>query len=97
MPETDSAYTHELMLGDRFRFPGDTLGTVYGPVRTARSSYNLHWTWVYFSGGRSLDRHAFTRVEITARADKCSCGRFFEWCENECPWPGDLEELFMEF
>ncbi|MEV6421585.1 hypothetical protein [Streptomyces sp. NPDC051662] len=90
-------FIKDLMMGDRFRFPGDITGTVYGPVRCAESDYMLQGTRVDFGGGDNMDRHAFTRVEITSRAPKCPCGRFFELCENECEWPDSLEELFAKY
>ncbi|WP_332758308.1 hypothetical protein [Streptomyces sp. MT206] len=91
------AFIKDLMMGDLFRFPGDTAGVVYGPVRRAESDYMLHGTRVDFGGGDHMDRHAFTKVEITRRAPKCPCGRFFELCESECEWPDSLEELYANY
>ncbi|WP_327359760.1 hypothetical protein [Streptomyces sp. NBC_01304] len=91
---TEPDFIKDLKLGDRFRFPGEGTGLVYGPVCTAESSYMLHWTDVFLGQGEVMNRHAFTRVEILSRAPKCACGSFLEYCENECPWPDELEELY---
>lgn len=90
-------FIKDLKLGDHFRFPNDTTGAVYGPVRCAESDYMLQGTRVDFGGGNHMDRHAFTKIEITSRAPKCPCGRFYELCENECEWPDSLEALYANY
>jgi hypothetical protein len=87
-------FIEELKLGDRFRFPHDTLRVVYGPVRDAETDYAGCTTSVDFGGGRHTERAACTRVEIVTRAPKCGCRKFLVWCENECPWPAEMADLW---
>ncbi|MFD7205922.1 hypothetical protein [Streptomyces sp. NPDC059893] len=92
MPEPK--YIKDLHLGDYFSF-FDGTGRVYGPVCSADSDYMLQGTTVHLPGREPLDRHAWSCVEVTQSAPRCPCGRYFELCEAECPWPAELEDLWM--
>lgn len=89
-----NGYIHNLHLGDMFRFPGDP-HVVYGPVADVTPDYNLTWAKVTFTKGvEPVERHAFTRVEITKQGPRCECRRPFDLCEEECPWPDEIEDLW---
>ncbi|AMD42818.1 hypothetical protein SEA_XKCD426_77 [Streptomyces phage Xkcd426] len=93
-PYWGNEYIHNLHMGDMFRFPGDP-HQVYGPVADVTSSYDLSWTDVSFSREKpKVERHAFTRVEITKRGPRCECGRPYDLCEMDCPWPDEIEKLW---
>jgi hypothetical protein len=92
----DAMRIKDLNLGDRFRF-FDGTGTVYGPVASAENDYTLSGTTVRLDGGASVDRHAWSCVEVTHSAPLCPCGRAFERCELDCPWPTDLVELSIRY
>nr|WSW58446.1 hypothetical protein OG513_07555 [Streptomyces sp. NBC_00998] len=93
-PYAGTGYVKDLMMGDVFRLPGNP-HEVFGPVRSADSDYMLYGTNVDFGHGNRREWHAWTRVEHLTRGPKCACGRFLELCENECPWPEEMEALFM--
>ena len=93
-PYSGNEYIHNLHLGDMFRFPGDP-HMIYGPVTGTTSSYDLGWTKVTFAKGVDpVERHAFTRVEVTQRGPRCECRRPYDICEQGCEWPDDVEKLW---
>ncbi|MCY0926277.1 hypothetical protein OTB20_08660 [Streptomyces sp. H27-H1] len=89
-----TGYVKDLMMGDVFRLPGNPM-EVFGPVRSADSDYMLYGTTVDFGRGNNREWRAWTRIEHVKRGPKCECGRFLELCENGCPWPEEMEALFM--
>jgi hypothetical protein len=32
---------------------------------------------------------------LVSRAPRCGCGSRYEFCENECPWPAEIESDYM--
>ncbi|MGP3776997.1 hypothetical protein ACTWJ8_39810 (plasmid) [Streptomyces sp. SDT5-1] len=86
-------FVHGLQLGDRFRF-FDGTGTVYGPVATVDTDYMCTDATIRLAGRAPLHRHAWSQVEVTQRGPRCACGRPYDRCEAECPWPDAIEELW---
>ena len=93
-PYSGNEYIHNLHMGDMFRFPGDP-HMIHGPVADTTSSYDLGWTKVTFAKGvEPVERHAFTRVEVTQRGPRCACRRPYDLCEQGCHWPDEVEQLW---
>lgn len=83
-----------LMFGDRFRFAGDTEGTVYGPVTRTQDYVGGHFS-AYLADGTEHYGGSFKQVVLLHRAPDCACGVHVDFCENECEWPAELETLWQ--
>jgi len=84
---------NQLAFGDRFRFVGDLEGTSYGPV-TSTQNYTDGSFSVVADGAPDSTRSGWMKVALLHRAPDCECGSHVDYCENECAWPAELEELW---
>lgn len=82
-----------LMFGDRFRFAGDTEGTVYAPVASTQDYIGGNFS-VDLADGTRYYGGAFKRVVLVHRAPDCACGRHVDLCEADCDWPTELEQFW---
>lgn len=83
-----------LMFGDRFRFAGDPEGSSYATVKRTQKYADTHFS-VDLVDGTSHYGSLFRHIILLHRAPYCDCGRHVDLCENDCPWPKELEDLWQ--
>ena len=83
-----------LMFGDRFRFQGDTEGTCYATVTRTQDYIGGNFS-AYLADGTEHYGGAFRKIVLLHRAPYCECGRHVDYCEADCDWPAELEELWQ--
>lgn len=83
-----------LMFGDRFRFVGDNEGTSYATVTRTQDYIDGHFS-AYLADGTEHYGSSFKKVVLLHRAPNCECGRHVDYCEADCEWPTELEELWQ--
>lgn len=87
-----NATVSSLGMGDRFQL------AQHGPVATVAwtdGSADNSVVYVRESNGDVVTLPTYRRIHVTERAPRCGCGRRFDYCDQGCVWPDELEELFM--
>ena len=84
----------ELRFGDRFRYNGDVEGTCYATVYRVQD-YADFYVSVDLIDGTSHYGPCPKLVVLLHRAPYCECGRHVDYCEADCEWPAELEELWQ--
>ncbi|MER5579475.1 hypothetical protein [Streptomyces massasporeus] len=87
-------YTEAFTLGMGDYFRRDRHGKTYGPINWVDDSVDGTARFVETVKEGNTTIHPFQRVYVTRRAPRCECGRRYEYCEEECPWPQELEDVY---
>lgn len=77
--------------GDRYK------AAALAPVLTVRYRQDCVDDSFYFTHTDGTTSRNYLGAELVypvSYAPKCPCGGRYEDCENECPWPAELEEAW---
>jgi hypothetical protein len=87
-------YTEAFTLGMGDYFRHQPHGETYGPINWVEESTDGTTRYVETVKDGIMLIHPFRRVYVTQRAPRCECGRRYEYCEAECPWPQRMEDIY---